>query len=458
MKENGTLPPQAVDLEEAVLGAVLLESDALYEINNIVSEECFYKEAHKYVWRAIKKLSDKNKDIDILTVTNELKSFGMLDTVGGAYFISQLTNRVASSANIETHALIIRQKYILREHIRLGTEIANNAYDETTDIFDANKKLLDEALKICSLVEVSKEKTSRQILSETIKIIESASEKDVTGVPSGYSNVDKLFGGWQDTDFIVIAARPSMGKTAFGLNMVYNMLSFKKHCAVFNLEMSDKQLMKRMIAISTGINLGSINSGHLAENEWKYLHSKTEEIGKEQLHIFDNIYTLNGIMLNCKKLKGQGKLDIVFIDYLQLIKHSLKGRNRENEVSEISRYLKIMAKELDVPIIAFSQLSREVEKRGDKKPILSDLRESGSLEQDADIVGFLYRPEYYGINEDNLGNSTAGLAYLCVAKHRNGALKDLAFKFIPHLTKFVELERERCEHFDNSYIESDNPF
>lgn len=444
--EHGKLPPQAVDLEEAVLGALMLEKDALTEVIDILKPEIFYKDAHQYIFGAIQRLFAKSEPIDILTVTNELKSSGELEIVGGPYFITQLTNRVASAANVEYHARIILQKFIQRELIRISSDIIRDAFEDTTDVFD----LLDKAES--SLFEVSESNLRRNymdmrsLVGEAVREIQVAREHEegLRGVPSGFTELDRITSGWQKSDLIILASRPGMGKTAFALSMARNIaVDFKKAVAIFSLEMSAIQLVTRLISSETQLASDKLRKGNLENYEWEQLNAKIGKLIDAPLFLDDTpALSIFELRAKCRRLKAQHNIELVVIDYLQLMSSPSDGKgNREQEISNISRSLKALAKELNIAIISLSQLSRAVETRGGtKKPILSDLRESGAIEQDADLVLFIYRPEYYKITEDEDGNSTIGLAEVSIAKHRNGALKDIMMRFIPKFAKFVDYD------------------
>ncbi|MEO8794883.1 MAG: replicative DNA helicase [Daejeonella sp.] len=446
----GKLPPQAVDLEEAVLGALMLEKDALSAVIDILKPEVFYKDSHQKIFEAIHALFQKSSPVDILTVTAQLRQQGDLEMIGGAYYITELTNRVASAANIEYHARIISQKFIQRELIRISTEIISNAYEDTTDIFD----LLDNAEKnLFDIAQNNLRRDSRKmddIIRESLDNLEKIKDRvdGLTGVPSGFTALDRMTSGWQPSDLVIIAARPAMGKTAFVLSCARNAaVQFNKPVVVFSLEMSSVQLVNRLISGETEIEQEKIRKGNLAEWEWQQLHSKIGKLTEAPLFIDDtpalNIFEFRA---KCRRLKAQYDIQMIIIDYLQLMhgKGEGKGGNREQEIGSISRALKSVAKELNVPVIALSQLSRAVETRpgAQKKPMLSDLRESGSIEQDADMVLFLYRPEYYGLTEDEEGRSTIGIGEVIIAKHRNGETGTVPLRFIGKFVKFTDLEED----------------
>lgn len=455
--EYGKLPPQAVELEEAVIGALMLDKEALTDVIDILRKESFYKEDHQLIYEAILDLFQRSEPIDILTVTQELKKKGTLEQIGGPFYIAQLTNRVASSANVEFHARIISQKHIQRELIKISSDTIKNAYDETIDVFD----LLDQAeAKLFEVAEGNIRKSyddMNKLLHKAIKQLETISKQEGTsGVPTGFSNLDRITGGFQKSDMIVLAARPGMGKTAFVLSLARNTaVDYKKGVAIFSLEMSSLQLVNRLIASETEINAEKLKKGNLEPHEWEQLNARIGKLTNAPIYINDtpglSVFELRA---QCRRLKAEKDIQMVIIDYLQLMSAGQgdggKG-NREQEISTISRAIKGIAKELDVPIIALSQLSRAVETRGgDKKPMLSDLRESGAIEQDADMVMFIYRPEYYGITEDAEGNSTRGLGELIIAKHRSGSTEDVKIRFINQLAKFTNWDNHNFESNDNS--------
>lgn len=445
--EIGKLPPQALDLEEAVLGAMMLEREAMNSVIDILKSSSFYKDANARIFAAISDLFAKGEPVDILTVTHALRKAGELELVGGPLYISQLTNRVASAANIETHARIIAQKHIQRELIRISGEIIRDAYDETSDVFD----LLDKAESNLFQVAEGNIRKNYDKMSALIKTaldqIELARQNTsgVSGVPTGFTALDRVTSGWQRSDMIVVAARPGMGKTAFVLSMARNMaVEFQIPVAVFSLEMSSVQLVQRLIASETEIDAEKLRKGNLADHELHQLHQRISRISEAPIFIDDTpALSVFELRAKCRRLKAQHGIQMVIIDYLQLMTTGgeSKAGNREQEISTISRSIKQIAKELDVPVIALSQLSRQVETRGgDKRPLLSDLRESGAIEQDADIVAFIYRAEYYGIDQDADGNSTHGKAEIIIAKHRNGSLEDVPLRFIGRLAKFTNLD------------------
>lgn len=448
----GKIPPQSRELEEAVLGAVMLERSAFDVVINVLKPECFYVESHQTIFRAIVRLNLESKPIDLLTVVEELKTMEMLDQVGGPYYISKLTNAVVSAANIEAHARIIQEKFIQRELIRISSEIITDAYDDTTDVFE----LLDSAEQ--KLFEIANDQLKKEFdtlgrsVMDTLNKIDEmrARKEDITGVPSGFPSLDKLTYGWQQSDLIILAARPSVGKTAFALNLARNAVMHPTKptaVAFFSLEMSTSQLVQRILSAESEIPLEKISRGKMEDHEMQQLYKKgIEPLTTANLFIDDsaalNIFELRA---KCRRLKSLHNVGLFIIDYLQLMSGSSDNRNsnREQEISTISRNLKQLAKELQVPIIALSQLSREVEKRkeSNKIPQLSDLRESGAIEQDADMVMFLYRPEYYDITTNDLGEDTKGDVFIKVAKHRNGSLETIKLRAKLNIQKFLESER-----------------
>ena len=448
---DGKLPPQALELEQAVLGALMIDNDAWSNAIELLKPDSFYQTEHQKIFSAIEDLFNNTERIDILTVTNLLKQKGELKEVGGAAFVSKLTERVASAANIETHARIIAQKFIQRELIRISSNTIKDAYDDTTDVFD----LLNNAEQ--GLFEISEgnirknyDKMSTLIRQALEKIEEVKNKQDgLSGIPSGFSDLDRVTSGWQPSDLIVIAARPGMGKTAFVLSMARNTaVEFNKPTAIFSLEMSSVQLVNRLISSESAIPAEKLRKGNLEEHEWIQLNQQISSLSEAPLFIDDTpALTVFELRAKCRRLVRNNGVEMVIIDYLQLMHtgNSNKSGNREQEISTISRSLKSIAKELNIPIIALSQLSRAVETRGgDKRPMLSDLRESGAIEQDADIVCFIYRPDYYGFTEwpdtsPGQDPDCQGQGEIIIAKHRNGSLENIRLRFISHLAKFTDL-------------------
>jgi replicative DNA helicase len=452
----GKVPPQSRELEEAILGAIMLEKSAFDVCSEILKPECFYFEANQKIFRAMQSLANKSQPIDLLTVVEELRTMEELEIIGGAYYVTKLTNAVVSSANIETHARIVVQKFIQRELIRISGEVIGEAYEDSTDVFD----LLDHAEG--KLFEITNNYLKRNfdsidtVLVETIKRIDDMRNRqdEMTGVPSGFSALDKITYGWQKSDLIILAARPSVGKTAFALNLARHAALHSGKptpVAFFSLEMSSSQLVQRILSAESEIDLEKISRGRLQEYEMKQLYKRgIEKLTKAPIYIDDsaslNIFELRA---KCRRLVNKFHVGIIIIDYLQLMSGSAdRNSNREQEISKISRDLKGLAKELNIPIIALSQLSREVEKRkeGNKMPQLSDLRESGAIEQDADLVMFLYRPEYHEMNANEHGESTKGETHVKISKHRNGSLETIKLRALLHIQKFVEDESLNADY------------
>src|SRR5210317_912922 len=443
--DYGKIPPQALDLEEAVLGAIMLEKDAILSVLDILEPGSFYKEAHQQIYEVCQSLSMQEKPIDLLTVTEELRKLEKLEAVGGAVYIAQLTSRIGSAAHLEYHARIVTQKYIQRELIRVSSDIQERAFDEGTDVDDLLDYSERELLNIAE-GHIKKETVKlNNLLKSAIEQIEEAGKRkdSLSGAPSGFTRLDRLTSGWQKSDLVIIAARPSMGKTAFVLSMARNMaVDHSRPVAFFSLEMSSIQLVNRLIIAETQLASDKIRTGRLENYEWEQLEYKIKDLEKAPIYVDDTpAISIFEFRAKCRRLKQKYDIQAVVIDYLQLMTGSKDSGSREQEVSNISRSLKAVAKELDIPIIALSQLNRSVEMRsGNKRPQLSDLRESGAIEQDADIVIFIHRPEKYGITEDEEGNSLKGIAELIVAKHRNGAVGDVQLKFIREYAKFMDLE------------------
>lgn len=444
--ELGKVPPQAIDLEEAVLGAIMIEKEAVLSIIDVLKPESFYKENHQKIFKAIIDLSSRHQPIDLLTVTEELRRNNMLDEIGGAIYIAQLTSKVGSAAHLEFHAKIIAQKFIQRELIRVSSEIQSKAFDDSMDVDD----LLDYSeMELFKVAEGNIKRETAPInllVKEALKKLEEAGNREdgLSGVPCGFSELDRMTSGWQASDLVIVAARPSMGKTAFVLSMARNMaVEHSRSVAFFSLEMSSQQLVNRLIVSETEIPHEKIRNGNLTAHEWTQLTVKISDLQNSKIYIDDTpALSIFELRAKCRRLKAQYDIDIIIIDYLQLMSGPTDARgNREQEVSNISRSLKAIAKELNVPVIALSQLNRSVETRGGfKRPQLSDLRESGAIEQDADIVIFIHRPDYYGFLEDEEGNSLIGLAEIIVAKHRNGAVGDVKLRFRKEQAKFTDLD------------------
>jgi replicative DNA helicase len=454
--EFGKLPPQAPELEEAVLGAIMIEKDAYSLTSEILKAECFYKVAHQKIYEAITTLAMHQEPVDMHTVTEQLRKNGNIDEVGGPYYITLLTAKVSSAAHLEYHARIITQKFLARELIRISTEIQTKAFDDKSDVDD----LMQEAEGM--LFEVSQRNLKKDVtqinpvIEEAILRMQAAAEKQgASGVATGFHSLDKVTSGWQKSDLIIIAARPAMGKTAFVLSMAKNMgVDYNQPVAVFSLEMANVQLVNRLIMNVCELEGEKIKNGELNSEEWVKLDKDIKNLIDAPIYL-DDTPSLSVFELRSKsrRLVKEHKVQCIIIDYLQLMNASgMNFGSREQEVSIISRSLKGLAKELDIPIIALSQLNRGVEGRSGlegKRPQLSDLRESGSIEQDADMVCFIHRPEYYHLTEDAQGNSLLGIAEIIIAKHRNGATADVQLKFKGQYAKFMNKDDKDKD---------DNPF
>ena len=447
VSEFGKLPPQDTSLEDAVLGAIMLEKDAYNNVCEILKPEAFYNPANQKIYEAIQSLAANGKPIDMLTVTDQLRTNKVLDEVGGAVRISELTGLVSSAANVEFHARIVAQKYLARELISYSSQVQSLAFDESIDVYD----LMQEAEG--KLFEISKNTLKRDVIpienavQDAIKKIEEAANREsgLSGLESGFHKLDRLTSGWQNSDLIIIAARPAMGKTAFVLSMAKNMaVDYNHPVAVFSLEMSSLQLVNRLISNVCSLESSKIRNGQLTQPEWENLMTRTRSLSTAPLYIDDTpSLSIFELRTKARRLVREHQVKLIIIDYLQLMNATgMKFGSREQEVSTISRNLKQLAKELDIPIIALSQLNRSVETRAvddklGKRPQLSDLRESGAIEQDADIVCFIHRPEVYTKSAvDAEGNNIKGAAEFIVAKHRSGATDTIHLHFVKEFARF----------------------
>ncbi|MBX2916803.1 MAG: replicative DNA helicase [Cyclobacteriaceae bacterium] len=441
----GKLPPQALDLEEAILGALMLEKNALTAVVEFLRPEHFYTEQHKEIYTAIIDLFKNSEPVDMRTVVAQLRKAGKLELVGGAYYIAELTSKVSSAANIEYHARIIIELAIKRDLIQIASQIHHDAYEDTTDVFELLDKTEQNIFQISdSNLRKNYDSMKSLMFQATKELQEKRNHKDgLTGIPSGFSRLDRVTSGWQRSDLVIIAARPGMGKTAFIVSALRNAaVDFSIPVAIFSLEMASLQLVNRLISAEAELDSEKIKKGNLADFEWQQMVHKTTRLSSAPIFIDDTpALSILELRAKCRRLKAEHNIQMIVIDYLQLMKGEAGSGNREQEIASISRALKGIAKELSVPVIALSQLSRGVETRGgDKRPQLSDLRESGSIEQDADIVMFLYRPEYYKITVDEDGMPTQGMAEVIIAKHRNGSLENVKLKFIGKYTKFADYD------------------
>ncbi len=454
LEDGGRMPPQAPDMEDAVLGGMLIDHDAASIALQILKPDDFYKPANQNIFETIQHLYERNNPLDILTVENELKDQNLLDSCGGPGYLAELTRAVSSAANIEYHAQIIVEKAIKRNLILTCTEIIKDGYDSVSDPYD----LLDRAEQHIFDLSNTKTRIPARAISDILKhtidhLVDIRGKADgLTGIPSSL-DIDRLTAGWQPGDLIIIAARPSMGKTAFVLTAARNAALHpskerKASVAIFSLEMSDQSLVQRLLTMEARINAQLARSGRLNDKDFEHLVEAAGRLVQANIFIDDTPgISVIELRSKCRRLKNEHNIDLIIVDYLQLMSGSAGDRNREQEIAYISRGLKALAKELNVPVIALSQLSRAVEQRGgNKRPQLSDLRESGSIEQDADVVCFLYRPEYYGITTDEEGHSTAGMAEVIVGKQRNGPVGTVRLQFIKDYARFENLTTA----YDNS--------
>lgn len=430
------IPPQNIEAEQAVLGAILLEKDALFKVIEFLTPEDFYRSAHQRIFRAMQEVSESGEPVDLITITADLQNKKILEEVGGVSYLTDLANSVPTAANIEYYAKIVEEKAILRRLIKVATEIASTGYSESEEI----SHIIGNAEK--KIIELSQKRINdgfvpiKDVLMETMDRIEFLHNKKggITGIPSGFTDLDRMTSGFQKSDLIIIAARPSVGKTAFALNVAQNVAArAKETVAIFSLEMSAQQLVQRMIASEGNIDGHKLRTGLMEENDWQKLTMAMSTLSEAPIYIDDtpgiNVYDIRA---KARRLKAEKGLGLILIDYLQLIHGRGKSDNRQQEISEISRQLKGIARELEVPVIALSQLSRAVEQRQDKRPMLSDIRESGSIEQDADIVAFLYRDDYY-----NQESEKQNIIEIIIAKQRNGPVGKVELVFLKNFNKFV---------------------
>ncbi len=440
--EMGRKPPQAIDIEEAVLGALLIEPDVISDVVDLLSSDCFYKEAHQKIYRAIVDLASRHDPVDIFTVTDELTKSGDIDIVGGPHYLTQLSLKIGAATHVEYHCKVLLQKYIQRSLIEISYGVQRSAFDDDLPVDDLLQNTQQKIFTLAEKNMKSETYSIREIIGNALDDIEKAQARTdgLSGVPSGYSGLDSMTLGWQPSDLVIIAARPSMGKTAFVLNMARNMaVDHNVPVAFFSLEMSALQLAKRILVSETGLSAEKIRGGSkLDDAEWERLNDSIGALSSAPLWVDDTpSLSIFEFRSKARRLVANSHIKAIIIDYLQLMTGppELKGL-REQEVAHISRSLKSIAKELNVPIIALSQLSRQVETRGgDRRPMLSDLRESGAIEQDADIVIFINRPEYYGLDK-----SSSGDADIIIAKHRNGKVGDVKMTFLSQEIKFVDRE------------------
>ncbi|MBG9734401.1 replicative DNA helicase [Paenibacillus alvei] len=436
------VPPQNLEAEQAVLGAILLQSEALITSMERIQSEDFYNPAHQMIYEAMIELGEDNQPIDLVTLTAKLKDKQQLEDVGSVSYLTKLANAVPTAANVDYYAQIIEEKSMMRRLIRTATQIASEGYTGGEDV----SGLLSDAER--RILEISNRRSSsgfiaiKDVLMEVYDKVETLSQQTgggTTGIPSGFPDLDKMTSGFQRSDLVIVAARPSVGKTAFALNVAQNVgVRAKETVAIFSLEMSAAQLVQRMVCAESNVDAGRLRTGALEDDDWEKLTMSIAALSEAEVYIDDTPgITVADIRAKCRRLKKERGLGMILIDYLQLIQGRGKpGENRQQEVSEISRTLKQIARELEVPVIALSQLSRGVEQRQDKRPMMSDLRESGSIEQDADIVAFLYRDDYY--NQDT---EKKNIIEIIIAKQRNGPVGTVELVFLKNFNKFVSYER-----------------
>ncbi|PZE19067.1 replicative DNA helicase [Paenibacillus xerothermodurans] len=438
------IPPQNLEAEQAVLGAILLDSDSLVTAMERISHDDFYRTSHQLIFEAMIELAEENEPIDLITLTARLQNKQQLEEIGGIKYLSELANAVPTAANIDYYSQIVEEKSMLRRLIRAATNIVTEGYASTDDVGD----LLSDAEK--RILEISQRRSNsgfiaiRDVLMEVFDKVEFLynNKGGTTGVKSGFLDLDKMTSGFQRSDLIIVAARPSVGKTAFALNIAQNVgVREKETVAIFSLEMGAAQLVQRMICAEANVDAGRMRTGFLEQDDWEKLTMAIGALSEANIYIDDSpSVTVADIRAKCRRLKQEKGLGMILIDYLQLIHGRGKGDNRQQEVSEISRTLKQIARELDVPVIALSQLSRGVEQRQDKRPMMSDLRESGSIEQDADIVAFLYRDDYYDKESEK-----KNIIEIIIAKQRNGPVGTVELAFLKNFNKFVGLDRTHQE-------------
>ena len=441
-------PPQNIEAEQAVLGAIFIEPESLTTAAEILLPEDFYRSSHQQIFSVMLKLNDLGKAVDVVTVSEELASSGKLENIGGISYLMELANAVPTAANIEYYAKIVEEKSLLRRLIRTATDIAKEGYTREDEV----DTLLTEAER--KILEVANRKNTgdfqniRDVLVKTYDHIEQLHNRkgEITGIPTGFHELDRMTAGFQKNDLIIVAARPSVGKTAFALNIAQNVATKTEHnVAIFSPELVAEQLVMRMLSSEGNINSQNLRTGALTDEDWRKLTMAMGSLSNAGIYIDDTPgIRVQEIRAKCRRLKQEKGLGMVIIDYLQLIQGSSKrAENRQQEVSEISRSLKALARELEIPVIALSQLSRSVEQRTDKRPMMSDIRESGSIEQDADIVAFLYRDDYYDQNTEN-----KNIIEIIIAKQRNGPVGTVQLAFAKEYNKFVNLEKR----FDDTQI------
>ncbi|WP_313597958.1 replicative DNA helicase [Epilithonimonas vandammei] len=463
---DGKMPPNALDFERIVIGTFLIDRKGLDHSIDLLTPDVFYDPRHQTIFSSILKLYESNSPIDLMTVIQDLKKNEKLNLAGGDHYIIDLTMGVSSSAHIEYHVRVILEKFILRSLINVSANVIDSSYKETTDVFELLDKAEQSFFEITNGTIKKGFDTANSLVKEAIDKIKSLKDKEgLSGIPSGFTALDKETGGWQNSDLIIIAARPAMGKTAFILSMARNIcVDHNIPMALFSLEMASVQLITRMISSETGISSEKLRKGQMSDDEWQRLFTNVSALENAPLFIDETpSLSIFDFRAKCRRLVMQHGVKIIMVDYLQLMTASSGkgGGNREQEIAMISRSLKAIAKELNVPVIALSQLSRTVETRPGKRPMLSDLRESGAIEQDADIVSFIFRPEYYKIavwdnDEEGAETSTENQAEIIIAKHRNGATADVRLAFHKNIGKFADLGTN-YEYTPSSFGQKDEP-
>jgi len=433
------VPPYNLEAEQALLGSMMIDREAVYIAMETVQADYFYKEAHRIIYNALLNLEARGEPVDMITLTEELRQENNLEKVGGVSYIATLANMVPTAANARYYANIVEEKAILRSLIRFANNLASRCYEDVEDTHELLDSAEQNILEIAGRRNIGGLVPIKQVLGDTLEKIEYLSSKkgSITGVPSFFTDLDNMTSGWQPSDLIIVAARPSMGKTSFCLNIALNAaIRAKTPVAIFSLEMSREQLVQRLMSSEAMIDQHKLRTGRLLDEEWVRLTKAVQPLSTANLYIDDTpAISILELRARARRLKAEKGLGLIVIDYLQLMQLGRRNENRQQEISEISRSLKALARELNVPVIALSQLSRAVEQTSEKKPALSHLRESGALEQDADLVMFIYRDEYYNPNTDR-----PGIAELIIAKHRNGPTGTVELGFIKEFTKFVNLD------------------
>lgn len=440
------VPPHSNEAEMAVLGAMMLDKNAANDAIRLLTPETFYREAHRVIFEAMTALADRNQPIDIITLNEELRRHEKLQEVGGSHYLAELNRRTPTTANIEHHARIVFEKALKRRMIATAMQIVGNCYSDSTDAFEELDRAEQQIFEISESRNRSSSSSMERLAKETVAMLEEISARradgnGVVGVPSGLIHMDKLTGGFQKSDLLILAARPSMGKTSLAMSIMRNAaVDYKQPVAFFSLEMAAQQLMLRLISAEAKVNAHRLRTGDLRQEHWQQIVSTIHRLADAPIYIDDTpALSIMDLRARARLLKREHNIEMIVIDYLQLM-HAPKSESREREISTISRGLKQLAKELNIPIIALSQLNRTVESRSDKRPMLSDLRESGAIEQDADVVMFVHRPEYYDISIDEQNRSTEGVAEVIIGKQRNGPTGDVRLAFIKEFARFENLD------------------